>query len=221
MRREQGHAKHQKTKYDRLCYGVPLEEAEERIKAGEPYVVRMLIPPGQTEFKDLIHGKVTFDHDSIDDQIIMKSDGFPTYHFANVVDDYMMKITHVIRGEEWLPSTPKHILLYKMFAMQPPTFAHLPLLLNSKGQKLSKRHGDVSVEEYRENGYLPEALLNGLALLGWNPPHRDDPNALVGDLNTFLKQEVLRVKEMELVFDIEKVGKSGVKFDTKKLEYLN
>lgn len=102
-------------------------------------MIRMLIPKGKTEFKDLIHGKIVFDNSTVDDQVIMKSDGFPTYHFANVVDDYMMRITHVIRGEEWLPSTPKHILLYKMFEMDPPEFAHLPLLLNSKGQKLSKR----------------------------------------------------------------------------------
>ena len=138
----------------------------------------MLVPKGKTEFKDLVHGKVIFDNDSIDDQAIMKSDGFPTYHFANVVDDYLMRITHVIRGEEWLPSTPKHIMLYKMFEIEPPTFAHLPLLLNMQGQKLSKRHGDVSVDEYRDKGYLPSALLNGLALLGWNPPHREDANAL-------------------------------------------
>lgn len=151
----------------------------------------------------------------------MKSDGFPTYHFANVVDDFLMRITHVIRGEEWLPSTPKHLLLYKMFELDPPQFAHLPLLLNMKGQKLSKRHGDVSVSEYRDKGFLPEALLNGLALLGWNPPHREDPNALSGDLNQFLRNEVLTMEEMEKVFNISKIGKSGVKFDQQKLEFLN
>jgi glutamyl/glutaminyl-tRNA synthetase len=127
----------------------------------------------------------------------MKGDGYPTYHFANVVDDYLMRITHVIRGEEWLPSTPKHIILYKMFELDPPTFAHLPLLLNAKGQKLSKRQGDVSVTDYRDKGFLPEALVNGLALLGWNPPHREDPNVLSEDLNTFLKHEVLTMKDME------------------------
>ena len=151
----------------------------------------------------------------------MKSDGYPTYHFANVVDDYMMRITHVIRGEEWLPSTPKHILLYKMFEIDPPEFAHLPLLLNSKGQKLSKRQGDVSVEEYRDKGYLPEALLNGLGLLGWNPPHREDPNVLYQGPNAVLKHEVMTLDDMEKLFNIDKVGKSGVKFDLMKLEYLN
>jgi glutamyl/glutaminyl-tRNA synthetase len=156
----------------------------------------MLIPTGKTEFKDLVHGKVVFDNDTVDDQVIMKSDGFPTYHFANVVDDFLMRITHVVRGEEWLPSTPKHLILYKMFSIDPPQFTHLPLLLTQNGQKLSKRHGDVSVHEYREKGYLPSALLNGLALLGWNPPHREDPNVLAGNLDHFLKHEVLSVKEM-------------------------
>ena len=181
----------------------------------------MLVPKGKTEHRDLIHGKIVFDNDSIDDQVIMKSDGYPTYHFANVIDDYMMKITHVIRGEEWLPSTPKHIILYKMLGLTPPQFAHLPLLLNSKGQKLSKRQGDVSVIDYQNRGYLPEALVNGLALLGWNPPHREDANALAGDINHFLRSEVLDMFEMEKLFKIDKVGKSGVKFDEKKLEYLN
>lgn len=160
----------------------------------------MLVPKGKTEFKDLIHGKVIFDNDTVDDQVIMKSDGYPTYHFANVVDDYLMRITHVIRGEEWLPSTPKHIILYKMFEMDVPTFAHLPLLLNSKGQKLSKRQGDVSVIEYKEKGFLPEALVNGLALLGWNPPHREDPNVLSQDVQAFLKHEVMHMDEMKKLF---------------------
>lgn len=221
MRLAQGGVKSASTKYDRFCYGLSPEEVEERVQSGEPYVIRMLIPRGKTEFKDLVHGKVIFDNDTVDDQVILKSDGFPTYHFANVVDDYMMRITHVIRGEEWLPSTPKHIILYKMFELDPPTFAHLPLLLNAKGQKLSKRQGDVSVDDYRSKGYIPQSLINGLALLGWNPPHREDPNALSGDLNSFLKHEVLTLKEMEAMFQIEKVGKSGVKFEEKKLEFLN
>ena len=131
MRLQQGGIKHQKTKYDRFCHGISKDEVEERIAGGEDYVIRMYIPRGKTEFKDLIHGKVVFDNDTVDDQVIMKSDGYPTYHFANVVDDYEMKISHVIRGEEWLPSTPKHILLYQMFGLDPPKFAHLPLLLNS------------------------------------------------------------------------------------------
>ena len=221
MRLEQAGSKHAKTKYDRLCLGLSDEEVEERIANGEPYVIRMLIPGGETEFEDIVHGKITFNNDTVDDQVIMKSDGFPTYHFANVVDDYLMRITHVIRGEEWLPSTPKHVLLYKMFEMDLPKFAHLPLLLNSKGQKLSKRHGDVSVIDYKNKGYLPQALLNGLALLGWNPPHREDPNVLAEDLEQFLKHEVMTMNDLETLFDINKIGKSGVKFDERKLEYLN
>jgi glutamyl/glutaminyl-tRNA synthetase len=133
MRNDQGTSKSQQTKYDRFCHNLDEQEVKQRVESGEPYVIRMLIPKGKTEFKDLIHGKVIFDNDSVDDQVIMKSDGYPTYHFANVVDDYLMRITHVIRGEEWLPSTPKHIILYKMFELDPPVFAHLPLLLNSKG----------------------------------------------------------------------------------------
>ena len=135
--------------------------------------------------------------------MLIKSDGFPTYHFANVVDDYLMKISHVIRGEEWLSSTPKHLILYKMLQLDPPDFAHLPLLLNDKGQKLSKRFGDVSVQSYKDKGYLPEALINGLALLGWNPPHRDDPNIISQPTSVFLKHEVLSMKDLlELVNNI-------------------
>lgn len=108
----------------------------------------------------------------------MKSDGYPTYHFANIVDDSLMKITHVIRGEEWLPSTPKHLILYKMLALEPPMFGHLPLIVNEKGQKLSKRFGDFAVKDFRERGYLPETMTNALALLGWSPPHLEDPHVL-------------------------------------------
>lgn len=221
MRAQQGRQKHAKTKYDRLCHGLSESEVRERVESGEPYVIRMFVPRGKTEFRDLIHGKVIFDNDIIDDQVLMKADGYPTYHFANVVDDYLMRITHVIRGEEWLPSTPKHLILYKMFEIDPPEFAHLPLLLNLNGQKLSKRHGDVSVHEYRDRGYLPEALLNGLALLGWNPPNREDPNVLSQDLTSIERSDMLHMSEMEALFNIKKVGKSGVKFDERKLEFLN
>jgi len=156
----------------------------------------MKVPTGKTSFKDIVHGKVVFDNSVIDDQVILKNDGYPTYHFANVVDDYSMGISHVIRGEEWLPSTPKHLILYKMLEIEAPEFAHLPLLLNNKGQKLSKRFGDVSVESYKEKGFLPEALLNGIALLGWNPPHREDPNVLAESTGVFARSEVLTVQQM-------------------------
>mmetsp|Transcript_34035 Transcript_34035/g.41992 ORF Transcript_34035/g.41992 Transcript_34035/m.41992 type:complete len:151 (-) Transcript_34035:654-1106(-) len=132
-----------------------------------------------------------------------------------------MNISHVIRGEEWLPSTPKHLLLYKMLEIDPPEFAHLPLLLNSKGQKLSKRFGDVSVESYRERGFLPEAIVNGIALLGWNPPHREDPNMLAETSSVFMRHEVLSLQDMIEQFNLDKVSKSGAKFDLAKLEFLN
>lgn len=167
-------------------------------------------------FKDLVHGKVIFDNSVIDDQVIIKNDGYPTYHFANVIDDYLMGITHVIRGEEWLPSTPKHLILYDMFGWQQPEFAHLPLLLNSKGQKLSKRFGDVSVQSYMDKGYLNEALMNSIALLGWNPPQPDESN----DANSF-NHEVLSLQDMVQDFNLEKVSKSGAKFDIDKLSFFN
>lgn len=213
MRKEQAGSKHQKTKYDRFCLSLSEQEVQDRVASGEPYVIRMLVPNGKTEHRDLIHGKIIFDHDSVDDQVIMKSDGFPTYHFANVVDDHLMKITHVIRGEEWLPSTPKHLILYRMLNVAPPYFAHLPLLLNANGQKLSKRQGDVSVQDYIDKEYLPEALINGLALLGWNPPQTRD--------NEDTTSEVLTLDQMKSLFRIDKVGKSGVKFDERKLVFFN
>jgi len=133
MREQHSSTKKLAAKYDRLCLNLSEEEVEQKIKNGEKYVVRMLIPEGETSFKDFIHGKVTIKNSTLDDQIIMKSDGYPTYHLANIVDDHMMKITHVIRGEEWLPSTPKHLILYNMLALESPKFGHLPLIVNEKG----------------------------------------------------------------------------------------
>ena len=153
----------------------------------------MLVPHGVSEWKDMVHGRVIFNNNVLDDQVLIKSDGYPTYHFANIVDDHLMQITHVIRGEEWLSSTPKHLLLYQMFGLQPPIFAHLPLLLNDKGQKLSKRFGDVSVQAYKDQGFLPEAMINGLALLGWNPPHKGEVEEKVG---VFSKHEVLTMHDI-------------------------
>ena len=141
----------------------------------------------------MVHGKVIFNNSVLDDQILIKSDGYPTYHFANIVDDHLMQISHVIRGEEWLSSTPKHLILYSMFGLTPPSFAHLPLLLNDKGQKLSKRFGDVSVKAYKDQGFLPEAMINGLALLGWNPPQRGEVEEKVG---VFSKHEVLTMHDI-------------------------
>lgn len=170
-------------------------------------VIRLKIPrEGETSFQDLIRGKITFQNKLIDDQVLLKSDGFPTYHLANVVDDYLMKISHVIRAEEWLSSTPKHLILYKAFNWQAPEFAHLPMILGADKSKLSKRHGAVSILEYKKQGYLREAMLNFLALLGWNPG---------GDKEVFSKQEL--IKE----FSLEKVQKAGAVFNQEKLDWLN
>ena len=168
--RQEQIAKKQPPRYDNHCRNLPADEVKRKLQSGEKFVIRMKTPlQGSVEVRDLIRGKVSFSADVLDDQILIKSDGFPTYHLANVVDDHLMKISHVIRGEEWLPSTPKHVLLYEYFNWKSPEFAHLPLLLNPDRSKLSKRHGDVAVESYRQKGYLAEALINFLALLGWNP----------------------------------------------------
>ena len=157
-------------------------------------------------FEDVIRDRVEFDTSNIDDQVLIKSDGFPTYHLANVVDDHLMKITHVIRGEEWLSSTPKHILLYDFFGWEKPVFAHLPLLLNPDRSKLSKRQGDVAVEDYQLKGYLREALINFVALLGWN----------AGD-----DKEFYHINELIEKFSLERVNKAGAVFDIQKLNWLN
>lgn len=195
--------------YDRHCLSLGVEEIEERLKRGEKHVVRLKVEHGKKiEFRDLVRGKISFSSDTIDDQVLLKSDGFPTYHLANVVDDHLMKISHVIRGEEWLPSTPKHILLYEAFGWQLPIFAHLPLLLNPDRTKLSKRQGDVAVEDYLAKGYFEEALINFVALLGWNP----------GQGST---QEIFSLEELTKVFDVSHVHKAGAVFDLKKLDWIN
>lgn len=168
LRKEQL-ARKEQPKYDKLALTLSREEVNKKLENGEPYVIRMNVEPGpKVVVNDRVRGRVEFDREIIDDQILIKSDGYPTYHLANLVDDHLMKITHVIRGEEWLSSTPKHVLLYEFFDWGKPEFAHLPLLLNSDKTKLSKRQGDVTVEDYQHKGYLPEALLNFVALLGWN-----------------------------------------------------
>jgi glutamyl-tRNA synthetase len=193
--------------YDRHCRDLELAESKRRVAAGESFVIRMKMPlDGQAAFNDLIRGDVTIAYSLLDDQVLLKSDGFPTYHLAVVVDDHHMNISHVIRGEEWLPSTPKHITLYKFFGWQTPLFAHLPLLLNPDKSKLSKRQGDVAVEEYKAKGYLKEALINFIALLGWNP----------GD-----EREIFSLEELIHEFSLERVGKSGAVFNVDKLLWLN
>lgn len=194
------------TRYDGHCRSINSVEAKKRMR-NNPYIMRMIIPSGETVFvDDIIRGKVSFQTDILDEQVLIKSDGFPTYHFANVVDDHLMKISHVIRGEEWLPSTPKHVLLYKMFDWEIPKFAHLPLLLNANRSKLSKRQGDVAVEDYRDKGILPQALVNFVALLGWNK----------GD-----DQEIFSLLELCEYFTLERVTKAGAVFDIDKLYWIN
>lgn len=193
--------------YDRHCRNLPQHEVDERIKAGEPHVIRLRVPIGEVvRFNDIVRDDVEFDTKTIDDQVLLKSDGFPTYHLANVVDDHFMEITHVIRAEEWLPSTPKHVLLYQAFGWELPKFAHLPLLLNADRSKLSKRQGDVAVEDYKDKGYLPEALVNFVALLGWNPS---------------ASQEIFTIDELIAGFDLARVNKGGAIFNIEKLDWMN
>lgn len=205
MRTEQT-AKKMAPKYDRQCLNLSKEEIEQKLKAGEPHVIRLKMPAGETKFTDLIRGEVKFNHQEIDDQVLIKSDGFPTYHLANVIDDHEMEITHVIRAEEWLSSTPKHLILYQMFGWAPPQFAHLSLILAPDKSKLSKRHGATSVMEFKKLGYLPAALINYIALLGWNPG---------------TEQEIFSLKELEKEFSLDKVQKAGAIFDINKLDWMN
>ncbi|MEK7620117.1 MAG: glutamate--tRNA ligase [Patescibacteria group bacterium] len=205
LRNQQTIAKLQ-TKYDRHCLKLDKEEISRRLAARESYVIRLLIPDGETTFHDEIRGNITISNSEIDDQVLMKADGFPTYHLAVVVDDHLMGVTHIIRGEEWISSVPKHVILYKAFGFPMPLFAHLPLILNADKSKLSKRQGDVAVEDYLAKGYLPEALVNFVALLGFNP---------TGD------REIYTVQELIDAFDLSRVNKSGAVFDRTKLDWMN
>ena len=194
-------------KYDGICRGLSKEEVEAKIAAGEKYVIRLKLPANrEIKFNDIVRGLVSINTDDLDDQVLMKSDGFPTYHFAVIVDDHLMGITHVIRGEEWLPSTPKHVYMYEAFGWEAPTFVHLPNILNSERKKLSKRQGDVAVEDFRKKGYSPEGLVNYVSLVGWSP---EDNN------------EIFNMKELEEAFSLERVSKSGGVFDTDKLNWVN
>lgn len=205
--RERQIAAKQPPAYDKYCRNIDPEEAKKRVAEGQSHVIRMKVPlEGESVFTDIIRGIVSISYKNVDDQVIIKSDGFPTYHLAVVVDDHEMKISHTIRGEEWLPSTPKHLLLYQYFGWHPPLFAHLPLLLNPDRSKLSKRQGDVAVEDYREKGYLKEALINFIALLGWNP----------GDT-----REIFTLEELVQEFSLERVGKAGAIFNIEKLLWMN
>lgn len=210
LRKEQMALK-QPAMYDRHCRNLSetdLATKQEEFKsAGKNPVVRFAIPlEGETVVNDLVFGEMKYKNELLDDQVLIKSDGFPTYHFAVVVDDHLMQISHVIRGEEWIPSTPKHVLIYKAFGWEPTEFAHMPLILNPDKTKLSKRQGDVAAEEFLQKGYLPEALINFIAFLGWNPK---------------TEQEIFTEEELIAQFDLVKVNKSGAVLDINKLDWMN
>lgn len=206
MRARQMAAK-QDPRYDRACLALDPADVKRRLREGAAHVIRMLVPTDETiGMDDLVRGRVRIAGTQLDDQVLIKSDGFPTYHLANVVDDHEMRITHVIRGEEWLSSTPKHVLLYRFLGYRLPEFAHLPLLLNPDKSKLSKRQGDVAVEDYRKQDYFPEALINFVAFLGWNP----------GD-----DRELFTLEELARAFSLDRVGKSGAVFNIEKLRWFN
>lgn len=197
----------QKIGYDRRYRNLSAEEVEQREKAGQPYVIRLKVPlTGECMFEDGIKGRITCPWADIDDQVLLKSDGFPTYHLANVVDDRLMGITHVIRGDEWISSTPKHIMLYESFGWTPPVFMHMPLLLGKDGRKLSKRRNPTSIFYYRDSGYLREAFVNFLTLMGYSMP---------GDKEIYPLEEIMRD------FDPKRIGVSGAFFDVQKLDWIN
>lgn len=205
--REKQKAANMVPRYDGKCRNLSKEEAEEKIANGEEFVIRMRLPKNKEfKFNDPIRGEISFNSNDVDDQVLMKSDGFPTYHLAVVVDDHLMEISHAFRGEEWLSSTPKQLFLYEAFGWEAPVFAHLPTILNKEKKKLSKRHGDVAVKDFFKKGYLKEGLINYIALVGWSP----DSN-----------QEIFTMEELVKEFDLARVSKSGGIFDVNKLNWVN
>jgi glutamyl-tRNA synthetase len=205
--REEQKAKKLNIGYDGACRSLSPDDVRAKLDAGVPHVVRLAVPrEGQTVVYDLVRGEVVIQNAAVDDQVLIKSDGFPTYHLANVVDDRLMGITHVIRAEEWITSTPKHLLLYKAFGWEPPVFCHMPLLRNKDKSKISKRKNPTSLLWYRAQGYLPEALLNFLALMGWSVAEG---------------KEVFPLDAMVREFTLDRVATSEPIFDFQKLDWLN
>ncbi len=204
--REEQMALKQNPKYDRKCLSLSAEEVAQRRASGEECVIRMKVPEGRVSFDDAIRGTISFDLKDVDDQVLIKSNGIPTYHFAVVVDDYLMKISHVLRGEEWLSSMPKQIVLHEMLGIQIPVYAHVPLILGADKKKLSKRKGDVSVAGYLEKGYVPEALINFLGTLGFNPTS---------------DREIFSQEELIASFNLAKVNKGGAVMNIDKLDWMN
>jgi glutamyl-tRNA synthetase len=206
MRAEQVRHK-QPPGYDRHCRNLSSKERAQFKAEGIPTVIRFKTPlKGQTRLQDLIRGEVIFENSTLDDFVLLKSDGYPTYHLASVIDDHLMQISHVLRADEWLASTPRHILLYQALGYEPPQFAHLPIILGSDRSKLSKRHGTTSLIEYREKGYLAEAMINFLALLGWS---LDD------------RTEILSREELIGCFSLERLSKAAAIFNEDKLNWMN
>ena len=205
--KEQQLAKKLSPKYDGYCRSLSKEEIQAKLDAGVPYVIRQKInPEGTTSFDDVVFGKITVDNATLDDNVLLKSDGLPTYNFANVVDDHLMKITHVIRGSEYLSSTPKYNLLYQSFGWEIPTYVHVSPVMKDQTNKLSKRHGDASYEDFINKGYLKDAILNYVALLGWSPGG---------------EQEIFTMDELIKAFDVSGISKSPAIFDEKKLNWIN
>jgi glutamyl-tRNA synthetase len=193
--------------YDRHCLGLSKDEIEEKLAQNQPWVIRQKMPrEGSTTFEDMVYGSITIENNMLEDQILIKSDGLPTYNFANVIDDHLMEITHVVRGSEYLTSTPKYNLLYDAFGWEKPVYVHLPLIVKPDGSKISKRKGDASFEDLVAMGFLVEAIINYIALLGWSPEGT---------------QEVFSLEELEKAFDIRRISKSPSSFDMEKLRWFN
>lgn len=207
MMREVSSKSGSKAGYDKRDRNLTPEEVKEREEQGLPFVIRLKVPlSGECVFEDAIKGRISVPWADVDDQVLLKSDGFPTYHLANVVDDHLMKITHVIRGDEWISSTPKHVLLYQHFGWEHPVFMHMPLLLGKDGKKLSKRRNPTSIFYYRDSGYLPEAFRNFLTLMGYS---------MTDNREMYPLEEIIRE------FDVKRIGVSAAVFDTQKLDWLN
>jgi len=220
IRQEREAARSSETGYDRFCRSIAPEEAAKKAASGEACTVRLKIPLGETTlFHDYLLGDIEWKNDDVNpDPVLLKSDGFPTYHLANVVDDHLMEITHVMRAQEWLSSTPLHVIMYKSFGWTPPGFCHLPMVMGQDGKKLSKRHGATSIDEFRKNGYLPEALINYVALLGasYEEGQRD-----VASASASVHADIFSLEELAQRFSLEKLNKAPAVFDYKKLEWYN
>ena len=206
QRRQETQTRGEHWKYDRRCLNLSVQERRELVNRGVPAAIRFLVPEGVTEFDDLVHGRITVDHKNLEDFVLLRGDGFPTYHLSVVVDDIDTRITHVIRGDDHISNTPKQILLYRALGAPVPEFAHLPLILGPDRKKLSKRHGDTSVLNFREKGYLPLAFFNFMAQLSWSPGN---------------EEKIYSIEEMVRDFSLEDISKGSPVFDLNKLEWLN